>query len=174
MDFDLDDAVRILERTPALLRTWLSGLPEAWIRADEGPETWSAFAVVGHLLDGDETDWMTRVHRILGPPEERRFKPYDRFRHLARNRDRTLPELLDAFATLRAENLRALTALELGPADLARTGIHPEFGEVTLAQLLATWVAHDLGHIAQIARVLAKQYRTAVGPWTAYLPVLTR
>lgn len=174
MDFDLDDAIRILERTPALLRTWLADLPDAWIRADEGPDTWSPFDVVGHLVDGDDTDWMTRVRRILGPPEERRFEPYDRFRHLERNRGRTLAELLDAFTTLRAENLRALAALDLGPTDLERTGIHPEFGEVTLAQLLATWVAHDLGHSAQIARVLAKQYRTAVGPWTAYLPILTR
>ena len=174
MNFDLTKSIAVLERTPAVLRTLLADLPRDWTHADEGPDTWSPFDVVGHLIDGEEADWMGRARIILAQGAERRFEPFDRFRHLQANKDKTLRELLDHFAELRAHNLRDLEALKIGPDQLRLTGEHPEFGTVTLEQLLATWVAHDLGHIAQIARVMAKQYRAALGPWEAYLPVLHR
>jgi hypothetical protein len=152
----------------------LAGLGEEWTHRNEGPDTWSPFDVVGHLVDGEETDWMSRARIILGPGDDRRFQPFDRFRHLRTNRGRPLAELLDRFVELRARNLRELAELGLDRDRLERTGEHPELGLVTLEQLLATWVAHDLGHVAQIGRVMAKQLRDAVGPWEAYLPVLHR
>lgn len=172
MSFDLREGVTVLERTPAVLRTLLSGLPEGWTRGTEGPETWSPFDVVGHLIDGEERDWMVRARTILESGTERPFEPFDRFRHLRENRGKQLDELLDRFAELRALNLRDLEALAIGPDELRMEGTHPEFGTVTLEQLLATWVAHDLGHIRQIVRVMAKQLRAEVGPWAAYLSVL--
>lgn len=174
VDFDLDQSVALLERTPALLRTWLAGLPPEWTHRDEGPDTWRPFDVVGHLIDGEELDWMARARIILSEGGGRRFEPFDRTRHLHRNRGADLGELLERFAELRAANLSDLRRLRLTASDLARTGEHPEFGTVTLAQLLATWVAHDLTHVAQIARVMAHQYDDAVGPWKAYLSVLRR
>lgn len=174
MDFELAKGIAVLERTPAVLRALLSGLPEAWTRPDEGPDTWSPFDNVGHLIDGEEKDWMVRARIIVSQGPDRRFEPFDRLGHRRVTRGRTLGELLDRFAELRARNLQDLKAMEPGPEQLRLTGEHPEFGAVTLAQLLATWVAHDLGHVAQIARVMAKQYREAVGPWEAYLPVLHR
>ena len=168
--FDPDEGIALLERTPAVLRAWLGGLPEAWARAHEGPDTWSAFDIVGHLIDGEETDWIPRARIILARGEDRRFVPFDRFRHL---RDRTpLAGRLERFAALRAENLETLRGWSLTPGQLALTGVHPEFGEVTLAQLLATWVAHDLDHLMQIARIMGKRYTDAAGPWRAYLRVL--
>jgi DinB family protein len=172
--FDLELGVAVLERTPRVLDALLSGLPDEWTRENEGPETWSPFDVVGHLIDGELTDWMVRVGVILSQEPNRRFEPFDRFHHITRNRNRQLPGLLAEFRELRDKNLRELRALELTAAQLHLAGEHPAFGRVTLEQLLATWVAHDLGHIAQIARVMAKQYREAVGPWEAYLPVLRR
>lgn len=174
MNFELEKGTEILERTPGVLRALLAGLPEEWTRADEGPDTWSPFDVVGHLIDGEERDWMARARIILAQEPGRRFEPFDRFRHLRVNRGRTLGELLDRFEHLRARNLEELEDLRLNPDHLALKGEHPELGSVTLGQLLATWVTHDLGHLAQIARVMAKQYREAVGPWEAYLPVLHR
>ena len=174
MDFDLHRSVAVLERTPAVLKTFLGELPSAWTHANEGPDTWSPFDVIGHLIDGEETDWMGRARIILAQGEDRRFPPFDRFRHLEANQGKTLSDLLERFAQLRTRNLEELAELEIGPAELRLTGVHPEFGTVTLEQLLATWVAHDLGHIAQIARVMAKQYKEALGPWEAYLPVLHR
>lgn len=174
VDFDLDHSVALLERTPALLRTWLADLPPEWTHRDEGPDTWRPFDVVGHLIDGEEHDWMVRTRIILTEGDVRRFEPFDRTRHLHRNRGTDLGELLERFAELRAANLSDLRRLGLTANDLARTGEHPEFGTVTLAQLLATWVAHDLTHVAQIARVMAHQYDEAVGPWKAYLSVLRR
>jgi hypothetical protein len=167
--FDLDEGCAILERTPAVLRAWLSGLPEPWARADEGPETWNPFDVVGHLIDGEETDWIPRARIILAQGGARRFTPFDRFRH--RRDPRDLGQRIERFAALRAENLATLRGWALTPAQLALTGEHPELGRVTLAQLLATWVAHDLDHLMQIARVMGKRYAAAVGPWTAYLRV---
>jgi len=171
--FDLRAGVEILTRTPATLRALLGGLSEGWIRGTEGPDTFSPFDNVGHLIDGEETDWMTRARIILARGSDPRFQPYDRFRHRERNRGRSLESLLDKFERLRAANLSELQSWNLGPAELALTGVHPTFGRVTLAQLLSAWVAHDLGHVAQISRVMAKQVRADVGPWVAFLPVLT-
>ena len=173
MDFDLDRSIDVLARTPSTLQTLLGGLPEPWIRGTEGPDTFSPFDVVGHLIDGEETDWMPRARLILSRNPEATFTPYDRFRHHQRNRGRSLPSLLDEFVRLRAGNLEALAAWNLGDAELELRAMHPSLGAVTLRQLLAAWVAHDLGHVAQIARVMAKQYRDEVGPWVEYLPVLT-
>ena len=173
MKFELARATEILERTPSSLRGLLAGLPDSWTRTDEGTDTFSAFDVVGHLIDGEETDWMPRARVILSRNPEAAFTPYDRFRHYQRNRGRSLPSLLDELARLRAGNLEALAAWNLGDAELDLRAMHPSLGAVTLRQLLATWVAHDLGHVAQVARVMAKQYRDEVGPWVEYLPVLT-
>lgn len=164
----------MLERTPSVLEAFLHGLPDVWTTGNEGPDTWCPFDVVGHLIDGESADWMVRLHIILAQGDNRRFEPFDRFRHVARNAGRTLPDLLAEFRQLRERNLTELRSLNISTAELQLTGEHPAFGGVTLEQLLATWVAHDLGHIAQIARVMAKQYREAVGPWEAYLPVLHR
>jgi hypothetical protein len=172
MTFNLQNAVAVLERTPRVLETLLAGLPDPWTTGNEGPESWSPFDVVGHLIDGETTDWMARLRIILQRGPNRRFEPFDRFRHLGRNRERALGELLAEFRDLREKNLIDLRGLKLSPADFQLTGEHPTFGTVTAEQLLATWVAHDLGHLAQIARVMAKQYRQAVGPWEAFLPVL--
>jgi hypothetical protein len=171
--FSVDDAITILARTPAILRAQLESLPETWLRQNEGSESWSPFDVVGHLIDGEETDWIPRARIILsrtGQP----FVPFDRFAHFRKNRDKTLTELLDTFARLRAQNLETLREFKLTPALLELPGKHPELGDVTRSQLLATWVVHDLGHIAQVNRVMAYQYRDEVGVWSQYLPVLTR
>jgi hypothetical protein len=173
MGFDLDSSIDVLRRTPATIDALLRDLPEELVRGNEGPETFSPFDVVGHLIDGEETDWMTRARIILSASDDKTFEPYDRFRHYARNKKRTFSSLLDEFARLRKQNLEELEGWKLDEAKLNRTGVHPTFGEVTLRQLLATWVVHDLGHIAQISRVMAKQHRADVGPWTAFLPVLT-
>ena len=174
MQFDLGKSLAVLERTPDVLRALLADLSDDWIRNDEGPGTWSPFDVVGHLIDGEETDWMVRTRIVLSNDGERRFEPFDRFRHQSAGAERTLADLLDRFAELRAQNLRDLRTLELGGAELSRTGEHPELGTVTLEQLLSCWVVHDLGHIAQITRTMAKQYSDVVGPWAAYLGVLHR
>ncbi|HEY2907468.1 MAG TPA: DinB family protein [Vicinamibacterales bacterium] len=172
--FDLANGIAVLERTPGVLDALLSGLPDAWIRGNEGPDTWSPFDVVGHMIDGELTDWMARLHVILEQGANRRFEPFDRFGHISRNKERPLADLLLEFRRLREKNLVELKGLNVTAAQLQLTGEHPAFGSVTLEQLLSTWVAHDLGHIAQTTRVMAKQYRTAVGPWEAYLPVLRR
>ena len=144
-----------------------------WERGTEGPETFSPFDVVGHLIDGEETDWIPRAQIILAQGANRRFEPYDRFRHRSRNAQRTLPSLLDEFARLRAANIDVVRSWNLSDRQLALQGEHPSLGGVTLRQLIATWVVHDLGHLAQVARVMAKQYKVEVGPWVSYLPVLT-
>ncbi len=172
MDVKIEDARRFLERTPAVLRAQLEGLPDAWLDAREGPDTFSVRDVLGHLVDGEDVDWIPRMEILLEHGESRPFTPFDRFAF--RERFGTLGggELLDAFAARRAASLARLDGFGLAPADLSRTGTHPEFGRVTLGQLLATWVAHDFSHLSQIARVLAKQYGAAVGPWREYLRVL--
>jgi DinB superfamily len=174
MDFALTDAIPVLRRTPGVLRALLDGLPETWLYGTEGPNSWSPFDIVGHLIDGEETDWIPRARIILAGGPNPVFEPFDRFRHLRLNGGRPLIDLLDQFARLRAENVATLEGFRLSATDLGREGLHPELGRVTLRQLLATWVAHDLGHLAQAARVMAKQYVDEVGPWRAYLPVLTR
>ena len=171
--FVMEDAVAILARTPATLDAMLRGLPEGWIVAHEGGETWSPFDVIGHLIHGERTDWVPRAKIILEHGEARAFDTFDRFAQFALSEARTLASLLDELATLRQNNLRELAALRLTNADLDRRGRHPELGVVTLRQLLATWVAHDLDHMAQISRVLARQYSDAVGPWRAYLRIIS-
>jgi len=171
--FVIDEGVAILARTPATLDALLRGLPDGWIAANEGDNTWSPFDVIGHLIHGERTDWMPRVKIILEHGEERAFDTFDRFAQFAASEGRTLASLLDEFATLRRDNLRELARLRLTGADLDRRGQHPAFGAVTLRQLLATWVAHDLDHVVQISRVLARQYSTEVGPWTAYLRIIS-
>jgi hypothetical protein len=174
MEFDLETGVAVLERTPATLRAMLSGLPASWTDATEGPDTWSAWVVVGHLIHGERTDWIPRAQIILAQGPERRFTPYDRFAQFRESRGKSLAGLLDEFEALRRANLARLAGWRLTDAHLALEGEHPELGAVTLRQLLSTWVAHDLGHVAQIARVMAKQYRDAIGPWRAYLPIMER
>lgn len=174
MRYDLANGIAVLERTPGVVQAFLGGLPPDWTSPNEGPDTWSPAQVVGHLVDNEESNWMVRARVILAQGASRRFTPVDRTRQVDIYKGRPLAELLARFAEVRQRNLQDLRALELSPAQLALTGEHPEFGTVTLAQLLATWVTHDLGHIAQIARVMAKQYKEAVGPWEAYLPVLRR
>lgn len=173
MDFNLDLAVDVLRRSPATLRALLEGAAEPWISGTEGPDTFSPFDNIGHLIDGEETDWIPRARIILGRGPSVRFDPYDRFRHRARNVGRSLDSLLDEFERLRRANLGVLQSWHLTPAQLDLPGEPPTLGPVTLRQLLAAWVVHDLGHLAQIARVMAKQYVDAVGPWVPFLPVLT-
>jgi len=173
MRFDLELSLDVLRRTPGALFRLLSDLDEAWSRGTEGPETFSPFDVVGHLIDGEETDWIPRARIILARGPNPAFEPYDRFRHRGRNAQRSLSSLLEEFAGLRAANLEVLCSWHLTEADLDLPGVHPSLGRVTLRQLLAAWVVHDLGHIAQVTRVMAKQYREEIGPWVPYLPVVT-
>lgn len=173
MDFDLELSLDVLGRTPPTLRALLGGVADPWARATEGPETFSPFDVVGHLIDGEETDWIPRARIILAQGANPAFEPYDRFRHRTRNVGRTLASLLEEFARLRAANLELLRSWRLTAAELELTALHPSLGRVTLQELLASWVVHDLGHLAQVARVMAKQYRDVVGPWVPFMPVLT-
>ena len=172
MAFDVASATAVLERTPAILRSMLSGLPGEWTTTTDGDGTWSAYDVVGHLVHGERTDWIPRGRLILESGERRPFEPFDRRAQFRESVGRPLDELLATFETLRRENLATLASWALTPADLERTGTHPEFGRVTMAQLLATWVAHDLSHVVQIGRTMARRYRSAVGPWAAYLSVM--
>ena len=172
MQYDLTDAHAFLERAPAVLRSLLSGLPDAWIRANEGPDTWSAFDVVGHLIHGERCDWITRARIVLEQGEARTFDRFDRFAQFEESRGKSLSDLLDEFAEVRAANLVALRELVPDRSRLDATGTHPQFGRVTLRQLLSTWVVHDLVHLQQISRVLAKQYREEIGPWLEYLSSL--
>ena len=173
MQLELSDAVAVLARTPALLDAWLRPLPDAWVTPNEGGDTWSAFDVVGHLVHGERTDWIPRARLILTMGEARAFEPFDRFAQFDTSRGRTMASLLDEFTDLRRRSLAELAALHIAKDDLNRRGVHPALGPVTLRQLLATWVAHDCDHVAQIARVLAHQYAEEVGPWRAYLRVIS-
>ena len=174
MEFKLEDATNILGRTPATLRLLLNDLPDEWLRANEGHETWSPFDVLGHLIHGERADWIPRARIILQHGESRAFDPFDRFAMFTESKGKSLDELLATFEQLRQQSLRQLSELNLTPELLSKRGTHPEFGVVTLSQLLSTWVVHDLGHIGQVVRVMSKQYGEAVGPWRAYLPILTR
>ena len=162
----------VLQRTPATLNALLRDLPEPWLVHNEGPETWSPYDVIGHLIHGEETDWIPRAKIILEHGEARAFDPFDRVAMFEKSKAQSIAELLDTFARLRAENLRELQSLNLTADLLNKRGRHPELGVVTLRQLLATWVVHDLGHVRQVVRVMSKQYRDAVGPWKAYLSIL--
>ena len=166
MTFELASAIQVLERTPAVLQAWLGGLGEDWAQANEGPDTFSPFDVVGHLIHGELTDWLPRVRIILEHGETEPFEHFDRFAMYGASRGKTRDELLGRFADLRSANLAELRALSLTADQLRLTGMHPRLGSVTLGELLSAWVVHDLGHLYQIARVMAHQYRTAVGPWS--------
>lgn len=174
MQFELRSGIEVLERTPAMFRTMLGGLSDEWTIPNEGQDTFSAWDNLAHLVHAEHTNWIPRARTILARAPDRRFAVFDRFGHRDASAGRTIAELLEEFARVRAENLVTLRGWDLSARDLSLAGEHPELGEVTLRQLLGTWVVHDLGHIAQTARVLAKQYRDAVGPWQAYLPLLTR
>ncbi len=176
-EFSLAEVSAVLTRTPATLNALLRGLPDTWVmgnegRSKDGKDTWSAFDIVGHLIVGERTDWMPRARIILENGEARAFDPFDRFAQSRESEGKSLDQLLDEFARLRSENLTALQAFNLQPEDLARCGRHPALGMVTLSELLATWAVHDLTHVHQLSRVMAHQYRDAVGPWSAYLGVL--
>src|SRR5256712_3448301 len=173
MEFDLDLGIELLRCSPATLRALLDALGEPWVRGTEGPETFSPFDVVGHLSDGEEPGWIPGAGIIPAEGPDLRFQPYDRFRHRTRNAGRSLESLLAEFAQLRGANLELLRSWRLTARELELPGEHPSLGRVTLRQLLAAWVVHDLGHLAQTARVMAKQYRDEDGPWLPFLPVLT-
>lgn len=174
MSFDLPETLDILERTPAAVDTLLRGTSTSWHRINEGPDTWSAFDVVGHLIHCEETDWMPRARIILEHGESRPFEPFDRFAHLTRFAGWSLDQLLNRFSEVRKENLEIVRGWQLTEDQLALLGRHPDLGPVTLRELLATWAVHDLNHIAQITRVLAKRYTQEVGVWREYLSILNR
>lgn len=174
MEFHLEEATDILRRTPETLRDLLKDLPAAWAANNEGEGSWSPYDIVGHLIHGEETDWLPRARIILAHGEAQAFTPFDRFAQFDKSQGKSLNELLDEFAALRRDNLAALAELHLTPEQLRLRGMHPDpnLGSVTLGELLATWVAHDLSHLAQILRVMCRQYRDAVGPWKQYLPLV--
>ena len=170
--FNLARSLEILERTPMIIENYLSGLSEEWTHQNEGPGTWSPYDIVGHLIHGEKSDWIDRIKIIIYQEGDRTFSPFDRFAQFRDSEGKSLKQLLEEFKVLRADNLNELSALHLSDQMLELEGIHPELGVVTLRQLLATWVAHDLGHIAQISRVMANQYQHEVGPWRAYLRII--
>ena len=174
MEYRSEHAVEILRRTPATLAVLLRGLPSAWATSTEGPDTWSAYDIVGHLLHADEADWIQRSRIILEHGEDRPFDSFDRTAMFEKYRGFSLDQLLAAFEQVRASNLATLSEWQLTPEQLSLRGTHPALGAVTLSQLLATWVVHDLNHLGQIVEVMSRQYAEAVGPWSAYLGILTR
>jgi len=172
MKFNLPQAIEVLERTPIVLDTLLHGLSTEWTTNNEGGDTWSPYDVMGHLIHGEKTDWTQRMEIILSQGDNKTFASFDRFAQFEESKGKTLTQLLDEFKTAKQYNLAILKSKNLTGSDLTKTGTHPMFGTVTLEQLLATWVAHDLNHIAQISRVMAKQYKEEVGPWIEYLRIL--
>ena len=173
MTYRFEDATAVLRRTPGVLDQLLRGLPEAWSMSTEGPNTWSPYDVVGHLIHAERTNWLPRIEHLLNVGEAAAFPPFDREAMFAASKGKSLGVLLDAFAQARRESLARFERLGLSERDLTRRGTHPQFGPVTLGQLLSTWVVHDLTHLSQVVRVMAHQYGDAVGPWSAYLSVLT-
>lgn len=172
MEYNIEQAAGVLRRTPAILRTLLEGLDDNWLMSNEGPDTFSPYDVVGHLLHGEQTDWTVRIKRILAEGTGRAFDPYDRFAMYEESKGKTINKLLDEFEQQRKKNIDWLLSLHLSDEDLDKKGLHPVLGEVTLNNLLSTWVVHDLTHIAQITRVMAKQYKEEVGPWTEFFRLL--
>ncbi|HKO82443.1 MAG TPA: DinB family protein [Chitinophagaceae bacterium] len=172
MHFKLDKSHEILERTPVVLKTLLSGISDEWYMNNEGPETFSPYDVIGHLIHGEKTDWRDRATMILEHGESKTFIPYDRFAQFEQSKGKSLQQLLKEFEELRTANLKWLYSLKLTEADLDKKGMHPGLGQVTLRQLLSTWVIHDLTHIAQVARVMAKQYKEEMGPWVEYFRIM--
>lgn len=172
MKYNSNEAIAILERTPLVLKSLLNGLENEWVTCNEGPETFSPYDVLGHLIHAEKTDWVVRAKHVLALGATQPFDPFDRFAHYEASKGKSLQHLLGEFETLRRENIDWLESLNLSEADLEKKGVHPALGEVTLRNLLATWVVHDLSHIAQVTRVMAKQYKTEVGPWVEYLRIL--
>ena len=172
MNFSLSKSIEILERTPDVLITLLQNVSSDWTSVNESGETWSVYDVIGHLIHGERTDWVPRMDIILSDKEDKTFEPFDRFAQFEESKGKSLALLLDEFKNLRQKNLAHLSSKQLTDKDFEKKGIHPAFGEITLLQLLATWTAHDLNHIAQITRVMARQYKTEVGPWVEYLKIL--
>ncbi len=172
MEFSIAKSLEILEHTPAVLKSMLQHLSPEWTSVNEGPGTWSVYDVIGHLIHGEKTDWMPRAMIILSDKADKSFEPFDRFAQMQQDKAASLSQLLEEFSNLRKMNIEKLKEQNIGKNALKEKGIHPAFAEVTLSQLLATWTVHDLNHIAQISRVIAKQYKEAVGPWTAYLKIL--
>ena len=171
MKFNLQQAIQILERTPQVVTSMLRGLDNAWTKSNEGKDTWSPYDIIGHYIHGEKTDWIPRMEIILGLGDKN-FIPFDRFAQFNDSKGKSLDDLLDEFSSLRSSNISKLKAAALSDSDLQKTGIHPKFGPVTLEQLLAAWVAHDLTHIYQISRVMARQYDAAVGPWKEFMRIL--
>ena len=169
IDHDLDEAINILDRTPRILEAMLDGLPENWINNNEGGDSWSPFDIVGHLLHGEKTDWMERCNLILNSNIEATFSPFDRFAQFVDSKGKSMSELLSEFKSLRTKNLQELKSFGIEEPHYKMTAIHPDLGRVTLQQLLSTWVVHDLSHLGQIARVMAKQYKSQVGPWKEFI-----
>ncbi|WP_421775025.1 DinB family protein [Gracilimonas sp.] len=172
MKFNFDHSVNILQRTPAILNEMLSNLPPKWIDTNEGSNTWSPYDVVGHLIHGEKTDWVPRMEIILSDKTDKKFQPFNRFAQFEESKGKSMEKLLEEFKDLRNTNIELLRNQKLVPADLEKKGIHPDFGEVNLSQLLSAWVVHDLNHIAQISRVMASLYKSEVGPWVNYLGIL--
>jgi hypothetical protein len=172
MKFKIDQALQILERTPAVIAELLQGLDNDWVMQNEGGDTWSCYDIVGHYIHGEKTDWIPRMEIILGNNADKHFVPFDRFAQFTESKGKSLDQLLEEFAALRMKNIEILKSTPLTESLLDKTGIHPTFGPVTLRELLSAWVAHDLTHIYQASRVLAKQYKEAVGPWTEFIGVL--
>jgi len=174
MQFDLKKSIEILTRTPYVIEILLNGINNEWIMNNEGENTWSPFDIIGHLIYGDKTDWIIRMEIILSDSQNKRFTPFDRFAQFEENKGKDIVQLLNEFKVIRKQNIEILESKKINLKDLTKKGIHPVFGEVTLEELLATWTAHDLSHIAQIARVMARQYTNEVGPWKQYLPILEK
>jgi hypothetical protein len=174
MLFELNKSLEILERTPAVLTALLQGLSSEWMFASEGENTWSPYDVVGHYIVGEKTDWIPRMRIILSPDNDKRFVPFDRFAQLNNDKNKSIDVLLNEFSEWRRKNIAELKEANLDEEKLNKKGIHPEFGEVTLRELLAAWVTHDLNHIFQISRVMAKQYKKEIGPWTKYISIVNK
>ncbi|MTB52078.1 DinB family protein [Lewinella sp. W8] len=174
MTYEIDKAIEILSRTPLVLETLLNGISEEWVRSNEGANTWSPYDIVGHFIHGEKTDWIPRARIILSDATDKTFAPFDRFAQEREDQAKPITELLAEFKSLRKANIKALRSLGVNDSTLQKTGMHPELGEANLKELLSTWVVHDLGHIAQMTRVMAKQYKTEVGPWKAYLTILKK
>jgi hypothetical protein len=172
MKFELSKSIEILERTPSVLDALLRDIPDDWSKTNEGLDTWSPYDIVGHFIHGEKTDWIPRMEIILSPTKDKAFPVFDRFAQFKSSQGKSLQQLLDEFASLRRQTVAKLKVANPNSADLAKTGIHPEFGEVTLQEHLSTWVVHDLNHLAQMARVMSKQYQEEVGPWLQYLKIL--
>lgn len=172
MQFSLERSFEILERTPEVLITMLRGISDDWSKTTEGGDTWSVYDVLGHLVHGENNDWTARMQIILSDKQDKKFAPFDRFAQFEESKGKSLNDLLNEFKFVRRKNVKFLKSKHLSLADLQKKGVHPVFGEVTLSQLLATWAVHDLNHLAQISRIMAKQYKEEVGPWVEYLRIL--